>query len=156
MGEAAIDSESTLSKACYRNETGASKVAALSLLGFFIAQLLLLSRTRVGERLECVFGQSKIDHHCQLCRRWSQHSCHIPEGGEEGGDRESASVPSTSGSQRLLFSLSLPPTIGALVCRRACYSRLGNPGGILFNIYIYIYMSNGDRPSASLVKGRAG
>jgi len=51
-------------------------------------------------------------------------------------------------------SLFLSPANSALVRWRALCSRLGNPGGILFNIYIYIYMSNGDRPSASLVKGQ--
>lgn len=138
-----------LTKACYRNATDASKVAVLSLPGLFIARLLLFPHTRGGGQLECV-SKSKIDHHCQLCRRWSQHSCHIPEGVSECPQHEwlsETALPS--------FSLSLSPTIGALVCRLASYSKLGNPGGILFNIYIYIYMSNGDRPSASLVKGRA-
>jgi len=67
-----------------------------------------------------------------------------------------------SGSQMLLslppplslsLSLSLSLLSTALTLRRDPRLRLGNPGGILFNIYIYIYMSNGDRPSASLVKG---
>jgi len=55
----------------------------------------------------------------------------------------------------LSLSLSLSLSEQQCICPRIPRPRLGNSGGILFNIYIYIYMSNGDRPSASLVKGRA-
>lgn len=149
-----------LSKARYRNAIGAFKVAALSLPGLFIARLLLFLRMReeAGDRARAwnvsLVSKSKIDHHCQLCRRWSQHSCHTSRKGE--GVTE---CPQREWLSETAFSLSrhpfLSPTSGITLVRwRVLCSRLGNPGGILFNIYIYIYMSNGDRPSASLVKGQ--
>lgn len=88
-----------------------------------------------------LFLSSKIDHHCQLCR--DRRATLLPHTGESTG------CLSKSGSQRspcLLSDEHINPSDG--------FVRLGNPGGILFNIYIYIYMSNGDRPSASLIKGR--
>jgi len=74
-------------------------------------------------------------------------------GGEEGGSRRVS--PTREWLSDAAFSPSLPLALlsTALTLRPDPRLRLGNPGGILFNIYIYIYMSNGDRPSASLVKG---
>lgn len=49
------------------------------LLGFYCSP----TREEVGGWNVSLVSKSKIDHHCQLCRRWSQHSCHIPEGVSE-------------------------------------------------------------------------